>query len=129
MSSIRSTSPSQRNSTSMFYSIRHLTRFDYDGPVSESSMEARLRPRTEGAQRCLQFDLRVQPKAQVYSYRDYLGNTIHHFDVPAQHQRLTIVSEAVVEVEPPAPLPDRLSPDAWREMDAIVAAGEHWEMT
>ena len=35
----------------MFYSIRHLTRFDYDAPVSESVMEARLRPRSDGEQR------------------------------------------------------------------------------
>ena len=32
----------------MFYSIRHLTRFRYRTPVSESLMEVRMHPRTEG---------------------------------------------------------------------------------
>ena len=32
----------------MFYSIRHLTRFRYKTPVSESLMELRMHPRTEG---------------------------------------------------------------------------------
>ena len=35
----------------MFYSIRHLTRFRYTSPVSESLMEVRMHPRTEGEQR------------------------------------------------------------------------------
>ena len=41
----------------MFYSIRHLTRFRYNSPVSESLMELRMHPRTEGGQRCLSFNL------------------------------------------------------------------------
>jgi transglutaminase-like putative cysteine protease len=57
----------------MFYSIRHLTQFRYDAPVSESLMEVRMHPRTEGAQRCLSFQLSVDPRAQMNSYRDYLG--------------------------------------------------------
>ena len=40
----------------MFYSIRHLTRFRYNTPVSESLMELRMHPRTEGGQRCLSFN-------------------------------------------------------------------------
>ncbi|MGA3204585.1 MAG: transglutaminase N-terminal domain-containing protein, partial [Bryobacteraceae bacterium] len=32
----------------MFYSIRHLTQFRYDSAVSESLMELRMQPRSEG---------------------------------------------------------------------------------
>ena len=81
----------------MFYSIRHCTRFRYNVPVSESLMEARMHPRTEGMQRCLTFQLSVSPKARVTSYRDYLGNTIHHFDVPGKHTELMIVAESLVD--------------------------------
>src|SRR6202007_1978981 len=66
----------------MFYSIRHLTQFRYDSPVSESLMEMRMHPRTEGAQRCLSFQVSIDPRTQTNNYRDYLGNIIHHFDVP-----------------------------------------------
>jgi transglutaminase-like putative cysteine protease len=66
----------------MYYSIRHLTKFRYSEYVSESLMEARMQPRSDGPQRCLTFQLMVHPRARVQFYRDYLGNTVHHFDVP-----------------------------------------------
>ena len=112
----------------MFYSIRHLTQFRYDAPVSESLMEVRMHPRTEGGQRCLSFQLTVDPRAQVNGYRDYLGNSVHHFDVPGQHKELAILAEALVEMQPPDALPDRLGADAWRQLDAETAAGDYWEM-
>jgi transglutaminase-like putative cysteine protease len=112
----------------MFYSIRHLTRFRYKSPVSESLMEVRMHPRTEGGQRCFAFQLSVDPRARVHMYRDYLGNSVHHFDVPGQHVELRILAEAQVELEPPPPLPDRLPPSAWEELDEQVATGDYWEM-
>ena len=39
----------------MRYSIRHTTRFTYESPITESVMEARMQPRTDTLQRCLQF--------------------------------------------------------------------------
>src|SRR6202162_299273 len=112
----------------MFYSIRHLTRFRYKTPVSESLMELRMHPRTEGGQRCLSFQLSVDPRTRIYEYRDYLGNTVHHFDVPGQHRELKIVAEALVEIESPPELPDGLEPSAWDELDQQAAAGDYWEM-
>src|SRR5215831_5811045 len=112
----------------MFYTIRHLTVFRYDASVSESLMEVRMHPRTEGGQRCLSFQLSVDPRARVHLYRDYLGNSVHHFDVPGKHKELKILAESLVELEPPAELPERLGPDAWKELDDLVAAGDYWEM-
>ena len=112
----------------MFYSIRHLTHFHYKTPVSESLMELRMHPRTEGGQRCLSFQLSVDPRARIYEYRDYLGNTVHHFDVPGQHRALKIVAEALVEIEPAVDLPDGLGRSAWDELDQQAAAGDYWEM-
>ena len=113
---------------SMFYSIRHLTRFAYKASVSESQMEVRMHPRTEGGQRCLSFDLTVMPRTRWNSYRDYLGNSVHHFDVPGKHRELKIVAESLVEIEPPEELPNGLDASAWDELDAQVAAGDYWEM-
>ena len=36
-----------------YYSIRHLTRFRYSSPISESIMEARMNPRSDTHQHCL----------------------------------------------------------------------------
>jgi transglutaminase-like putative cysteine protease len=112
----------------MFYTIRHLTRFRYESPVSESLMEVRMHPRTEGSQRCLSFQLSVDPRARVNVYRDYLGNSVHHFDVPGKHKELAILAESLVEMEMPPELPEGLEPGAWEELDAVVAAGDYWEM-
>ena len=52
-STTRSTTPTspttrRRCSRTMFYSIRHITRFRYSAPVRESVMELRMQPRSEG---------------------------------------------------------------------------------
>jgi transglutaminase-like putative cysteine protease len=112
----------------MFYSIRHLTRFRYSAPVSESTMELRMQPRSEGLQRCLTCQITVTPRTRVQTYRDYLGNIVHHFNVPSAHRDLTIVAESTVDVSSAAPLPSRLENDAWRQLDLQLAGGDFWEM-
>jgi transglutaminase-like putative cysteine protease len=111
----------------MLYSIRHLTKFLYKQPVSESMMETRMHPRSDSNQRCLTFHLSVSPRCRVFSYRDHLGNNVHHFDIPGQHRQLVIVAESLVEVQPHLDLPSFLAPDAWSDLDAIVSQGDYWE--
>jgi transglutaminase-like putative cysteine protease len=111
----------------MLYSIRHLTKFLYSAPVSESMMETRMHPRSDANQRCLTFHLSVSPRCRVFSYRDHLLNNVHHFDIPGQHRQLVIVAESLVEVQPQADIPSFLAPDAWSDLDAITAAGDYWE--
>jgi transglutaminase-like putative cysteine protease len=111
-----------------FYFVRHLTKFIYGRSVSESAMEVRMHPRSDSNQRCLSFTLSVSPRCRVFTYRDHLGNNIHHFDIPGRHAQLVIVAEAVVEHQPLAMIPGSLGRDAWRELDALVAEGDYWEM-
>jgi transglutaminase-like putative cysteine protease len=110
------------------YAIRHVTRFTYESPVSESLMEVRMQPRTEGTQRCLRFELGIQPRGRVLGYRDYLGNSIHHFDVPARHGQLTVTARAHVQVDEPPPLPEALPEAAWDEADGWTREGEYWDL-
>jgi len=91
-------------------------------------MEVRMHPRTETNQRCLSFQLSVDPRAHVNVYRDYLGNSVHHFDVPAKHTELAILAESLVEMEPTPELPEGLGADAWHDLDALTAASDYWEM-
>jgi len=111
----------------MYYSIRHVTTFHYSEPISESVMEARMQPRSEGVQRCLNFSLRSVPKAQVMAYKDYLGNNIHHFDIPGKHQKLSVIAEAVVEVKSSPALPESLSPSAWEALDEQARSEEFFD--
>jgi len=111
-----------------FYSIRHLTRFRYSEPISESIMETRMHPRSDSNQHCLTFSLSVSPRCRVFSYRDHLGNNVQHFDIPGEHTQLVIVAESVIEQQSLPDVPHFLSPDAWAVLDDMVEAGDYWEM-
>ncbi len=111
----------------MFYSIRHLTKFLYSKPVSESMMETRMHPRSDANQRCLTFHLSVSPRTRVFSYRDHLANNVHHFDIPGPHPQLVIVAESLVEVSPALEIPASLTREAWQELDALIAQGDFYE--
>ncbi|HWA95762.1 MAG TPA: transglutaminase family protein [Terracidiphilus sp.] len=111
-----------------FYSIRHLTRFRYDHPITESIMETRMHPRSDSHQHCLSFSLSVSPRCRVFSYRDHMGNNVQHFDIPGEHTQLVIIAESVVEQQDLPDVPRFLSPDAWADLDALVDAGDYGEM-
>ena len=112
----------------MHFFIRHLTKFVYKNPVSESIMETRMHPRSDANQRCLTFQLSVTPRCRVFSYRDHLANNVHHFDIPIQHSQLVIVAESLVEMQPHTPVPPSLPADSWDELDREVREGDFWEM-
>jgi transglutaminase-like putative cysteine protease len=111
----------------MLYTIRHITRFNYEAPISESVMEVRMQPRTDHGQRCVHFGLSTLPASRVLTYQDHEGNSVHHFDIAARHTRLTITTETRVECDPTVPWPDQLHASAWAQLDATVAAGELWD--
>ena len=111
----------------MQYTVRHLTRFTYESPISESIMEVRMQPRTEQHQRCLGFELTTTPRATIAAYRDPLHNIVHHFDIPGRHSQLTIVAEAIVEFVGAPSLPPALPMSAWDDVDAVQRAQTHWD--
>lgn len=113
---------------SIHYAIQHVTRFTYASLVSESQMEVRMQPRTEALQTCLDFELSIEPRSRLLSYRDFLGNWVHHFNVPRRHQQLTVTASGRVEVDPPAHLPEALDLLAWGEIDRWAQVDEHWDL-
>src|SRR4051812_32608870 len=68
------------------------------------------------------------PRCRVFSYRDHLGNNVHHFDIPGQHKELVIIGRTLVEVQPLDGVPASLPPSSWEELDHIVQSGDYWEM-
>ena len=112
----------------MHYSIRHLTKFLYKSPVSESIMETRMHPRSDQNQRCLTFHLSVSPRSRHFKFSDHLGNHVHHFDIPVQHEQLVIVAESLVEMQPALDVPGALPPGSWEELDRLVQESDFWEM-
>src|SRR6266850_2170575 len=111
----------------VIYSVRHTTTFRYDPAVRESVMEVRMQPRSESNQRCLKFQLDVNPAANIMQYRDFMGNAVHHFDIAQGHTQLQVVANSLVEAQP-AVLPISSSAGDWADLDALLAADDHWEM-
>ncbi|GAB4517421.1 MAG: transglutaminase family protein [Anaerolineae bacterium] len=101
----------------MYYAVTHLTVYKYSDHVSDSVMQVRLQPRSDQSQRQVRFDLQISPAVKVQSHRDYLGNAIHTFDVPAPHRRLAIKSDAVVEVRECPEVPQSLPVSTWELLD------------
>jgi transglutaminase-like putative cysteine protease len=110
-----------------FYSIHHLTTFNYSDPITESVMEVRMQPLSRNGQRCLSFQLRLSPKAKSQSYKDFWGNMIHTFDVPGRHEKLSIGAEASVSVQAQEYLPRQLEMSAWDDLDALASDPDFYD--
>jgi transglutaminase-like putative cysteine protease len=111
----------------VIFSVRHVTTFRYEPAVRESLMEVRMQPRSEAQQRCLSFHLEVEPSAQILQYRDFLGNTVHHFDIAGSHKEVRLTAQAIVELQDTT-FPSAGEAGDFQDLDAIIAAGDHWEM-
>jgi transglutaminase-like putative cysteine protease len=78
------------------YHLVHATEFRYDGPVSESYNEVRLRPIHDEMQSCLSFRLITNPVSRGTAYRDSFGNWVHQFNILPEHHHLKVEAESVV---------------------------------
>lgn len=102
----------------MRYHLRHQTTYHYAEPANLCHNEARLRPLDTPSQRCLDFNLRVEPKPDFRSSRtDGFGNHVDYFAVQRPHESLVITAESRVEI-----LTDRqLSLDSDLPWDQVAA--------
>jgi transglutaminase-like putative cysteine protease len=112
----------------MFYAIRHFTRYRYSHPVWQSMMEVRMHPRSEGNQRCFVFQLSVNPRARIFAHTDARGNLVHHFDLPQRHRQLTIISDALVNLDAPQTIPETMDYGAWDDLEQLIEKKDYWDM-
>ena len=112
----------------MFYAIRHFTSYRYNRSVWQSMMEVRMHPRSEGNQRCFVFQLSVNPRARIFGYTDSYGNLVHHFDLPSRHSQLTIISDALVNIEAQPSIPEVMEYRGWQELEELVEKKDYWDM-
>jgi len=96
----------------MLMKLIHTTDLSYSDLISESVMELRMTPRQEQDQHRLSFSLAIGPPATATSYFDWLGNTVHTFNVNRFHRRIQIVATSVVETDRPRKEPERYK-DRW----------------
>lgn len=84
---------------SVHYEVVHTTEYDYSESVAVSHHVARLRPRTLPHQKCLHYELHIEPApAVVTTHTDYFGNAMTFFAMQGAHKRLTVRSRSKVTV-------------------------------
>ena len=69
----------------MLLRLTHTTDLVYSDLISESAMELRMAPRQEDDQHRLSFTLAIGTTAPATSYFDWLGNTVHAFNINPIH--------------------------------------------
>jgi transglutaminase-like putative cysteine protease len=108
----------------MRYLTSHITRYLYQGPVSQCLSEARLIPRIMPGQRVLKSRIVVEPEPAVMDQRkDYFGNDVSSFAIFRSHDRFTTTATGVVEVDaPPDDDPIMKSALPWEEARDRVGA-------
>jgi len=84
----------------MHLTVRHLTRYVYDGEVLESYNDVRLRPVSDPLQRCAEHTLKVAPASEIKTHFDFYQNRVDHFELHIPHTSLQIESLAKVETRP-----------------------------
>jgi transglutaminase-like putative cysteine protease len=88
----------------MHFSIRYLTEYRYDAPVTDNLNALRVTPATTPTQRVDDFGVRVEPQTRLHQHLDYYGTTVIEFGISKPHESLAIdVRARVATSQPPAP--------------------------
>jgi len=86
------------------FNIHHITRYEYDRPVKESTNEIKIYPYQYPDQETLQHELKITGQPEVQVFQDYWGNRYGTFNVLPVHQQLIIESKLVVRTTAPSQL-------------------------
>lgn len=78
------------------YKIHHVTKYEYDRPVTESVNEIKIYPYVCDEQETLQHDIEITDAPKVHVYMDYWGNKAGTFSLLSAHTELTIESKLLI---------------------------------
>ena len=83
----------------MLLSIRHTSKYQYDGPILYAVQRLRLRPQSVAGQTVRSWDVKVEGAAPEVSYVDGFGNRTELVRYIREFQEIVITAEGVVETE------------------------------
>jgi transglutaminase-like putative cysteine protease len=105
------------------YRIHHITRYLYEGPVSDSANQVMLFAIKDDYQQVIKHDLLITGEPALDISRDYYGNQVGTFMYTWPHTELVIDSRLDVQVEErPAPANDQPVVQQWSALDSLAAA-------
>jgi transglutaminase-like putative cysteine protease len=102
------------------FTIHHITKYTYDGPVRDSANQIVLFPIKDEYQEVLKQDLFISGEPVVDIYKDYYGNEVGSFTRAEPHNSLTIDSKVDVITKPrPDPIDGAAYQDQWNHLHQI----------
>jgi transglutaminase-like putative cysteine protease len=110
------------------YSVDHLTRYDYDMPVSQAWQLARLSPRSLPWQRVISHRLVIEPQPdEHHGSDDSCGNRVDYFALHRPHRHLSVRMQCLVEVSPRPVLLPPPPGGGTAPADGVELLGLSWE--
>jgi transglutaminase-like putative cysteine protease len=101
------------------FNIHHITKYEYDRPVKESSNEIKIYPYLCNEQELLQHDVIITGNPDVHVFTDYWGNRIGLFSVLPSHRLMSIESKLTIRTTLPTQL--RISfQTGWNDLEKEV---------
>src|ERR1700679_2496853 len=102
------------------FNIHHITKYTYEGPVSDGANQIVLYPVKDEFQEVLSQELTITGEPLIEVYEDYYGNEIGSFTQAEPHSILVIDSRVEVITKPKPPIDDSTEKDAqWALMEQL----------
>lgn len=102
------------------FDIHHITKYTYEGPVTDSANQIVLFPVKDEYQEVLEHELTISGEPPVEVYEDYYGNEVGSFTLAESHSALTIDSRLEVITKPRPVLNDEADKEAqWALLEQL----------
>lgn len=93
------------------FKIHHITKYTYEGPVTDGANQIVLYPVKDEYQEVLSQELTITGEPLIEVYEDYYGNEIGSFTQAEPHNLLVIDSRVEVITKPKPPIDDSAEKD------------------
>lgn len=80
------------------YKIQHITCYEYDAPVADSTNEIKIYPYNGPDQVVIQHEITISKDPAMQVFTDYWGNKTGQFTLAEPHDEMTIESRLVIEL-------------------------------
>ena len=102
------------------FSIHHITKYTYEGPVRDSANQIILFPMKDAHQEVMRQDLDITGEPAVEVYKDYYGNEVGSFTHAEPHTALIIDSRLEVITKPRPAVEDTIAVETqWAQLEQI----------
>ena len=112
------------------YHVKHVTRYQYPTPVTDSANQIVLKPESSEYQEIRDIKITINPNVPIDYFTDYLGNATGVFTIIEPHSELEIVAELEVVTHPVNfPQPTAFPAEEWQVINDIKDTFEYLDFS